>query len=494
VQAAGIHEARTLPDGTFLYVPVGGGKTLISMLLPAAIGAQKALLLVPAYLARQTEDVIRELSKDWHFDPPQVMTFQTLSRESGAEELFKIAPDVIIVDEAHNLKNMGSARWKPLHRYLKANPATRFFPMTGTLTRRSIFDFWHLAVYSLRDRCPIPRLWQEAKNWGDALDESIAEWDRVKPGALRQFCGHENPNTLAGVRNAVGRRIQETPGVIFHFGDQLDVSLTYRRWRDEPEVSKDVELALDHLETYYETPGGEEFSTPLEKWQHAREISCGFYYRWNPPPPKEWLNARKGWRRCVREVLALNKPGIESPERVEKAIHRGTIPPSFALLARETLSAWRAVEPTFIPNTEAVWIDKRFVDAAEKWALETGGIVWAPKAAGALFTQIPYFGEGESGDGIRSHRGPCAASIEAHGEGKNLQQWHRMLVLVCPTSATTWEQLVGRLYRYGQDKDVEVEVCLATQPLKDAWDAASSQAQYVLEMTGHRQLILRGLT
>lgn len=41
-------------------------------------------------------------------------------------------------------------------------------------------------------------------------------------------------------------------------------------------------------------------------------------------------------------------------------------------------------------------------------------------------------------------------SIKAHGRGKNLQEWHRSMVLHPLGTARRWEQLISREHRLGQ--------------------------------------------
>jgi hypothetical protein len=71
----------------------------------------------------------------------------------------------------------------------------------------------------------------------------------------------------------------------------------------------------------------------------------------------------------------------------------------------------------------------------------------------------PYYhdqGLDESGRTINDSDpscGPIIASIGANSEGRNLQQWNRMLLLAPMTKGSGMEQLIGRVHRPGQKAD-----------------------------------------
>ena len=100
---------------------------------------------------------------------------------------------------------------------------------------------------------------------------------------------------------------------------------------------------------------------------------------------------------------------------------------------------------------------------------------------------VPYFGAGDSR--ILDWKGPCVASIAAHGTGKNLQHWSSNLVVIPPTSGQVWEQLLGRTHRQGQQEDtVTAEVYLHHA----AYEASMSQAfaDALQDTLGNQQRLL----
>jgi hypothetical protein len=81
---------------------------------------------------------------------------------------------------------------------------------------------------------------------------------------------------------------------------------------------------------------------------------------------------------------------------------------------------------------------------------------------------IPWFGGGA--EAIRTHRGPCVASIQAHGTGKSLVQWSDALVTTPPPAWDKWEQLIGRLHRDKQQAD-EVDYYLIWSDVAEVKDS-----------------------
>jgi hypothetical protein len=83
----------------------------------------------------------------------------------------------------------------------------------------------------------------------------------------------------------------------------------------------------------------------------------------------------------------------------------------------------------------------------------------------------------------------CVVSIDAHGEGKNLQAHHsRNLYLCAPTNAKIWEQSIGRTHRQGQRADeVTVEVVLPCIEFWAALEKSRKQSRYIEATTGQQQ-------
>lgn len=463
-------------------IPVGGGKAFVSVLAPVVYGArtpvERPVLFVPPKLRRQTvEEVVPLLAEHWHLhDDLLVLGSNYLSLAQNADMLWVRRPGMIIIDEGHEWKNLQAARVRRLKRYLKAYPETVVVILSGTIARKSIRDYAHLADWALGPGSPVPRNEHEIETWSRCLDPGIEEYDRLAGGALLRFC-EEGENAREGFR----RRLVETPGVVAGPERALDVSL----FIDERKVvvPDTVVEALEKLTRTWETPGGEQITEAPQLWFAARQLSCGFYYKLDPPPPKAWAEARREWKQYVRHTLRYNKRGLDSELQVwNECLHTKAAP--------SVWENWVAIKDTFEPNSVAVWIDDFLVKDAQTWlANNPTGIVWTEHVAfGEQFNDL-YYGGGTELIGVD---GPICASVRAHGEGKNLQdRWDKNLVVSCPSAAKTIQQLLGRTHREGQASDVvSADLYFHTQVLRDAWDTAVEQAIYLEETTGNRQKIL----
>ena len=506
----------------------GGGKFLISAGLFTLWGSVRGLLIVPAKLREQTYIEWAKAAKHWRLgrltgvpaslglgsvvgDGPgevRVISYESLSTATQAGFLEEYRPDTIVCDEAHALARLGTARSRRLFRYVRvASP--RFVPLSASMQRKSIRESAHLIVAALGgDRAPVPDHYPDLEQWSCALDE-VRDEMRIDGGALWDFVeggrprGADLEERLEALRRGYRQRYIETPGIVST--SETFEGARLRLIRRPIVVPAGVAAALQVLRDDAVLPSGDGVDSALAVWQHARELACGFAYRWDPPAPPEWLAARKAWFTYVRGVLARNVPGLDSPLQVWNAVSSGRLDDG-QVPQRE---AWIAVRDTFKPNPVPLWLSRYAFEDAEAWALETGGVVWVTHSSavyrdgtaveggasddvlGAVFKKIPYFGAGKSGEGIRSHRGPCAASLRAHGTGKNLVQWDDALILSVPSSGATMEQLLARLHRDGQKKDeVRYHFYCRTQEDDDALKTCLRDARYVEAIRGQPQRIL----
>lgn len=538
-----------LPDGTEVLRPIqaralceagdhgglvgrlapGAGKTLLSALLFSLWGAQRGLLFVPAKLRDQAFIEWARLSRHWRLPncwgvPAQgnapgmvrILSYESLSSIKQAAFLEEYRPDVVVADEAHAFSRMGAARSRRFFRYLKAErrahgfEAVRFVPLSGSFTRQSMKEDAHLYVAALGKGAPVPDHYPDLEQWCGALDD-VQEQARFGPGALLELCSAEERAEVAAaesfedrqdiVRRAYQRRVLDTPGVIgtVEVFNEVPLSLVVRDVAIPPAVRTAMSaLRLDGL-----LPTGDVADSALTLWAHAREMASGFTYRWDPPAPAAWLAARKAWHTFVREVLSGNHPGLDSPLQVWNAVANGR------LGSVPEWSAWTAIRDSFVPNPVPFWLDRFAFRDAENWAVEHNGIVWVQHSSAAVdggdavvseeaedaalvscFTRIPYFGAGKAGEPLRDYRGPCAASIRAHGTGKNLVQWSEALLMTVPSSGATLEQVLARLHRPGQKKPVRFHVYIRSREDDEALIKCFRNARYVEAVTGQPQRIL----
>ncbi|NOK09602.1 hypothetical protein [Corallococcus exercitus] len=101
--------------------------------------------------------------------------------------------------------------------------------------------------------------------------------------------------------------------------------------------------------------------------------------------------------------------------------------------------------------------------------------------------QVPSI-EGLSTIIHRNCKRSIVASLRAHGTGKNLTAFSRMLFVNTPADGAAWEQAIGRCHRQGQLADeVEVELYQHTAELVGAFEKARDFARFIGETEGTPQ-------
>lgn len=507
VQAKALEELHDF-GGLLAPIRVGGGKTLISMLAPIVLGAERPCLLVSAKLREKTKVEFAELRKHWLFHPRlEILSYEILSRDGGYELLERINPDLIVADEAHRLKNTNSGCTRKARRWSTEHPETRWALMSGTITTRSLRDYGHLAKWSLHDLCPLPDHANELADWADALDTKVEPNRMLLPGALLGLCNDDELAEVAAdgecqnlvARKAFRRRLVETPGVIATEERALGASLCISHKMID--ISKECAVDFKRLREDWETPDGHPFTEAVDLWRHARSLSCGLFMIWDPPPPKEWMDARREWARMVRKVLASRRKGIDTEFQVAKAcvVMLDAGEKRSGVIDAEVYETWAGIRDTFKPNSVPVWRHQIMLNAAAKWLAEAPGIVWAEHVAFgkelSKLTGLPYFGEGgvdKNGTAIEiTPWDRVIASIASNSEGRNLQRWNRCLVVSPPPNGGIWEQMLGRCHREGQEADeVEYQVMLACREQWAGMNQAIEDAKYVDQTTGQPQKLL----
>lgn len=483
VQAQALAEIA-LCGGLVGLIRVGAGKTLITYLAAEMLEVKRPLLVVPAKLLLKTCREFRDLARDWRTSRTlAIQTYERLGRVQGATFLDDLLPDLIICDEAHKVRHVTAAVTKRVGRYMSEHPGTHFVALSGTLTGRSLRDFAHMAEWALGDGVPLPRRWEDLLEWCGAVDAEPAT-GRYQPGVLEEFC-----NAGEDVRDGFRRRLTQTLGVVATESRGVDAGLTLYEWWSDFQHTDEVAAAFEGLREEWVMPDGVALISAVDVWRAATTLALGFYYRWVPDPPPEWLKARRRWSAFVRNTLSRSRT-LDSPLQV--AMRYPDDP---------RLREWLRVQDQYQFSVEARWLDTRVVEQAACWAVENNGIVWTNLVAvgeeldrlGVLY--YSDMGQNRYGQAIENARGGIAASIEANKEGRNLQHYNQNLVLTPPTTGTAWEQLLGRTHREGQKADeVSVEIFFGCTEHVNAFQQAKRDARYQQQVTGSPQKLLTATT
>ncbi len=495
IQAWALYElSRT--GGILGPIGVGHGKTGLDILAPLVVQRCKtAVLLVPSALRSAIAHShqlwgrnfkVPNLFGDSRYDPSLptlfVVSYDQLSRESGATLLEKLRPDLIIADEAHCLRHKNASRTRRVLRYMAQHKGTRFVAWSGTLTSNSIKNYAHLSAFALKDGSPLPLHSGTLEDWAGAIDANARE--QRLPGALLRLCGKDG-----NVREGFSKRLTETPGVVWTKDASVNCSIYFlERKINVPDA---IAKALKSLRETACRPDGEEFVEASQVYRCARELASGFYYRWIFPrkEPRQaidkWFEVRKNWHKELREELKRNRPMMDSPLLLCRAAIRarngyeGELP----TWEPEFYEAWTKIKPTVRPETEAVWLDQYLLEDSVEYAKENNSILWYEHdafEAKLADRGLALFGAGADGACVERQEGPMACSILAHGTGRNLQNHHSSNIIAnYPTAHAAWEQLIGRTHRQGQAADeVIVTIYQHTEELKDALKKAIEYAQY----------------
>jgi hypothetical protein len=491
VQAIALIELQQI-RGLFGVMRVGSGKTLITLLAPHMVKAQRPLLLVPAKLKRKTRNDLLELSSHWYIARNlRIESYELLGRMQANEMLLRYEPDLIIADECHKLRNRKAAVTRRVARYMRVKPETMFVAMSGTITKNSLRDYSRILRWCLKpEHAPIPQQENELEEWSDALDENVNELRRMHPGVLLSFARTQYTDDWTTARVAYRERLKETQGVVATESTPIDCTLTVAPI--EPEMQSITDDAIAYLRQHWETPDRWPIADALTMHRHVRELALGFYYRWNPRPPDEWYYPRKYWAAECRSILSASRI-YDSEAQVVQAIIKGEI-------GSATYENWARVKNIFEPKTECVWLDDTVLNEASHWA-QRPGIVWCEhvqfaKRLAQMSGLIYYGRKGESAFGrpieSANPKQACIASIVSNSEGRNLQRlFHRNLVTSPPANGPQWEQLFGRTHREGQRAhEVTVDVIMTCIEHYGAFNRAKAQANYVNQTQGQAQKLL----
>lgn len=502
IQSAALYEIQQ-NGGAIVWAGVGAGKFGIAALAGEVLGAKTTVLLVPPSAKPQ---VLKKDLPHWqsHFRVPNcldtprwytdtdkvlhVVSYSQLSSPKQADILDRLKPDLIVADESHSVKATSAARTKRFRRSFKGRDV-KLVALSGT-PGWSIKHQWHLCSLALGAGSPLPRAYPVVEEWAWALD----------PSDFQAGAGELSRLAVDGVEEDVEvsyrKRFLSTPGVICTQEPSVGTPLNIHRL--EPQVPADVEKHLQKLRDDWETPGGEKMQDAIVFWQHARELACGMYLRWIWPQqePQEirtrWLMTRKAYFSEVRDFLTHRaRSGADSPFLYSEAVRAGKI-------QSEHWGEWQEVKDTAKPETEPVWLSDFLLEAAAQWASEHAGIIWYEVAAVgerlAKLANLPLYGGGtKASTQILSETGKrsIVASIDAHHQSKNLQQFKSMLFLA-PMSSDLFEQAIGRSHRQGQDAAVDVWLCLHTPEFQKTFEGARKRAAHVFKRDLAPQKILYG--
>ncbi len=486
--------------GLACFARVGAGKSLVSALAPVVMswrGFSRPMIIVPGALRQKTDIEFTAMRQHWHVAPQYwLKSYTELGLEKNAAMLDTLQPDGLIFDEPDVLrsvlKSTASGAAKRIRRYIQgrrdANAPLYCVFLGATPERSTCLDYLPMVRWALGDGAPCPTDDLEVLAWSAYLDGTDTDAD---DGAFRKYFGPVADRDAA--LDLYYARVSDTPGVIISDDAFTDVPLSIHIHHVDPGMPAEFEL----LRETWTRPDGWDLVDAADDaspddvntwsiWGVARQMALGFFYRPDPPPPKEWAAARKAWCKYVRQLIEAPNSRFDTEKQVRSACERSarTIPEH---------ARWAELKDTFKPNPTPVWLSRHALDAAASWGRDAPGVIWVDhKAFGHRLAQETgwrYYGQKgldsagrsiEAEDGART----VIASRLANQKGRNLQfAFNRNLIMAMPNAACDIEQLIGRTHRQHQTKAVHVDVYAAcsehARSLDRVMQGASKQSRWL---------------
>ncbi len=415
---------RQMRGRALLCDEVGLGKTIEAGLILNEYMIRRlvrtALILTPSSLVEQwREELIRKfdlpfISHDstefkstanaWATHPYIVASLDTAKREPHREQILQHAYDLVIVDEAHHLKNRNTLAWKFVNQLNKKY----ILLLTATPVENSMEELFNLITL-------------------------------LKPGQLRTAAEYK--------RKFVSRRDPLQPQNVEELKRLLQ-SVMIRNRRSATGVIECGRTA----ETTIIAPGvaEQQFYAGLSVFVKRQLAPVSPQTRsWHPLVMKNLLRQAGSSAACTIPTLrklATERDGADEVAKTELS----------ELLdladASQTSAKMRHLAQFLARNEEQTVVFTGFVETQKAVAgfLRDCGIDVTEFHGGMTRAEkelsIERFRAGT----------PVLVSTESGGEGRNLQFCHRLVNFDIPWNPMRIEQRIGRIHRIGQNHDVNV--------------------------------------
>jgi len=233
---------------------MGLGKTIQAIVAAKEVGCKKLCVICPA-IARGMWH--REL-KTWGYEGKVIVeSYSRIARNKAAQQkISDMKPDVLILDEAHYLKNRGAKRTTVIYGHHACGSglvaaANRVWLLTGTPAPNNASELW------THFKALWPQLIPSRVHIAQNYWEFITTWCFIRRGTYGvEIYGNRNPtglrNLLANVmlRRRAEAVLTDLPPIHIttHLIDPLDSDSDYQKYLKSPEyedISDIIEKAID---------------------------------------------------------------------------------------------------------------------------------------------------------------------------------------------------------------------------------------------------------
>lgn len=476
-----------------------------------------------------------------------IIPYSLLSTTDSSEVLDMIRPQLIVADEAQNIKDRSAARTKRVLAYIEDHKPLGAC-LSGTITSKSIRDYWHLSRWCLGNNNPLPNTPSMAAEWAAILDAEMGNAplpESASSGPLAPLVSWANdldpaskyPKTRTGFRKAYQLRLVTAPGVTAPPENEIATGLVFENRPVEDHKAAPNWQKLDDLmkkvEDEWVTPNGDEIDHAIHKWKWLYELSAGFYNELSWPTAHVYASRKsisineaedilhrakihhalgQDYHKALRSFLQYHsQPGLDTPFLVGQSMHQHgdrDVPSDLY----HAWTDWKDADFEDRPDRDstAVRVCPYKINQAVEWAKRlpkrAGGIIWVYhqeiglwayeelRRAGIEAVHCPAGNQGSERILDKNNASKVVvASLTGHGTGKNLQHFQHQFVLQWPRSETLCEQFVGRTHRNGQQADEIVVVTNDTLEFDRLNRAASiNDSLYVQQTTGARRKLIIG--
>ena len=442
------HVLTRLGGRALLADEVGLGKTIEAACIFKELDvrglARKVLILTPATLVTQWQEELREKfgircevgrdAEHWDQHHRLIASLDTAKRDNHAQEIHDIRWDLVIVDEAHRLKNRRTRNWKFVNRirsrYLLLLSATPF--------QNDLLELYNL-ITVLRPG----QLYSER----EFRDRFITRGDRRRcpdPDALRDLLDQ------VMVRN---RRAEVGVTFVPREGETRRVELT-------PEQRALYEAAVQFCRTWFKALYGG--TAPLVVTSYLRLLTSS-PFRFRESLVNNLLPRARSRADASSKKDETAPEGDAAKPRKVKAVPADEVDYQHLLDHLHRLIELADAVQDDVKLESLVHDLKGHSERCVVFTHYSGNLPYlAARLEGEGVTTIPFHGgmdlqeKDAAIERFRRGEGRVLLSTDAGSEGRNLQFCRRVVNYDLPWNPMRIEQRIGRVHRLGQDRDVIV--------------------------------------